>query len=197
MPRRVIAYHVILTCYGFWLPNDPRGSNSQRVWANALKPFGPATFTTSRRSVARRPHDFELRRRAKEALKYTPVVLDGIQARAVARGFATCLAKANIDCYACVVLPEHAHLVVSRGELLCEEIMVDLKSAAVHQLNVDQIHPFAPDARGKRPKTFAEGGRKVYCFNEWDVRRCINYVERNPEFDGLPRQHWSWVKPYP
>ena len=31
---RVLAYHLILTNYGFWLPNDPRGSWSEfvRAW---------------------------------------------------------------------------------------------------------------------------------------------------------------------
>ena len=27
----VVAYHVIITNYGFWLPNDPRGSWSDLV----------------------------------------------------------------------------------------------------------------------------------------------------------------------
>lgn len=31
MPHAVIAYHLILTTYGFWLPNDPRGSGSDPV----------------------------------------------------------------------------------------------------------------------------------------------------------------------
>jgi len=29
----VIGFHVILTAYGFWLPNDPRGSWSEFVGA--------------------------------------------------------------------------------------------------------------------------------------------------------------------
>lgn len=43
MPQPVIAYHLILTAYGFWLPNDPRGSGSETVRAGQLTPFGPAT----------------------------------------------------------------------------------------------------------------------------------------------------------
>ena len=48
----VLAYHVIFGAYGFWLPNDPRGSWSDFVGAWELLRFGKATKTTERRSVA-------------------------------------------------------------------------------------------------------------------------------------------------
>jgi hypothetical protein len=55
----VIAYHVIVTNYGFWLPNDPRGSWSDfvRSWKLFLA-AGPATKTDTRRSVANKGHDY-------------------------------------------------------------------------------------------------------------------------------------------
>ena len=39
----VIAYHVIYSMYGFWLPNDPRGSWSDFVGSWELFRYGPAT----------------------------------------------------------------------------------------------------------------------------------------------------------
>src|SRR5688500_7985994 len=84
----VIAYHVIFGTYGFWLPNDPRGSWSDFVASWELLRFGKAITVDSRRSRAHRPHDVTARLEAKEHLKYPPVTFDGIQARAVARGFA-------------------------------------------------------------------------------------------------------------
>jgi len=36
------AYHAIFTAYGFWLPNDPRGSWSDFVGSWELFRFGPA-----------------------------------------------------------------------------------------------------------------------------------------------------------
>ena len=36
----VIAHHLIWTAYGWWLPNDPRGSGSKEVHANVLKELG-------------------------------------------------------------------------------------------------------------------------------------------------------------
>jgi len=36
----VIAYHLIWTVYGWWLPNDPRGSGSSIVRNPAIGPLG-------------------------------------------------------------------------------------------------------------------------------------------------------------
>jgi hypothetical protein len=38
----VLAYHLIVTAYGFCLPINPRGSWSDFVWAWELRRFGPA-----------------------------------------------------------------------------------------------------------------------------------------------------------
>ena len=36
----IIAHHLIWTVYGWWLPNDPRGSGSNEVAADILKSLG-------------------------------------------------------------------------------------------------------------------------------------------------------------
>ena len=140
--RRVLAYHLILTCYGFWLPNDPRGSNSNHVWADALKPFGPAAKTNPRRSVAHVPHDRAMRLAAKQSLYFAPIRFDGIQARAVAKGFAEALHREHVECYACCVLPDHAHLVLSRPRTKVELFAVKLKTKSVHALLAAGVHPY-------------------------------------------------------
>jgi REP element-mobilizing transposase RayT len=48
----VLAYHAIFGAYGFWLPNDPRGSWSEFVGAWELVRFGKATKICEARSVA-------------------------------------------------------------------------------------------------------------------------------------------------
>ena len=58
----MLAAHIILTTYGFWLPNDPRGSWSDFVAAWELLKYGKATKVTTRNSVAHVPHDQQLRR---------------------------------------------------------------------------------------------------------------------------------------
>ena len=69
----VLAYHVPLANYGFWLPNDERGSGSDFVRNKALLKFGAAKKLTTRRSTARAPHNFDVRRLAKDLLRYPAV----------------------------------------------------------------------------------------------------------------------------
>src|ERR671928_232003 len=75
----VHAYHLIITAYGFWLPNDPRGSWSDFVRAWELVRFGKATKTDERRSLAHRPHDrsFDTLRPSQSATRGTsPTALE-------------------------------------------------------------------------------------------------------------------------
>jgi hypothetical protein len=53
----VLGSHVVFGDYGFWLPNDPRGSWSEFVGAIDLYQFDSATKTSVRRSVATKSHD--------------------------------------------------------------------------------------------------------------------------------------------
>jgi hypothetical protein len=55
----ICAYHVIFGTYGFWLPNDPRGSWSDFVASWEIFRYGPATKVTARRSHAWDTHDRE------------------------------------------------------------------------------------------------------------------------------------------
>src|SRR5260221_11029289 len=96
MSRRVIAYHLIMTTYGFWLPNDPRGSWSDFVRAWELRRFGPVTRVYDQRSYARDPHDARLRLEAKKYLARRPVEFSGEQAQAVARRFGHYQGKSRV-----------------------------------------------------------------------------------------------------
>src|SRR6266850_6659376 len=112
----IVGYHIIFGTYGFWLPNDPRGSWSEFVGAWDLFRYGPATKTTERRSVAHREHDQQRRLAAKQALVRPAVQFSGLQARAVGQGFADYFAKSKVPVWACAILPDHVHLVVGRPE---------------------------------------------------------------------------------
>jgi hypothetical protein len=90
----VLASHVIIGLYGFWLPNDERGSWSDFVGSWELLQFGKATTVNVRHSLANQPFDRAKRAAARAALKYPLVILTGNQARAVGRGFAEYAQKA-------------------------------------------------------------------------------------------------------
>ena len=114
----VLASHIIFTAYGFWLPNDPRGSWSDFVRKWELVFFGKATKTDERRSVASAPHDRELRRAAK-SLKYPPVRFTGNQALAIAKGFAKAIRESGYIVVACSIMPDHVHMGVLSSRATC------------------------------------------------------------------------------
>ena len=194
----VIAYHVILSCYGFWLPNDERGSWSEFVRAYELARFGPATKVTTRRSVAHRPFDRDRRRAMKAALARMPVRLAGEQARAVARGFAAYVESVQLPVYACAILPDHVHMVVGRTGRLIETIAERIKAAATAQLSSESLHPFAdqPYRDGRLPTPWARKGWWVYIDSREHLTEAIRYVRRNPTASGLPAQRWWFETPY-
>ncbi len=110
----VLGYHAIFGAYGFWLPNDPRGSWSDFVGSWELFRYGTATKTTDTRSRAWLEHKHAQRLAAKRALKHPPVEFNGVQARAIGAGFAKYVERSGLVVWACAILPDHVHLVTSR-----------------------------------------------------------------------------------
>ena len=194
----VHGYHVIFGAYGFWLPNDPRGSWSKFVASWELFRFGPATKVETRRSVAHVPHDRALRLAAKQALKYPPVVLSDQQVQSVARGFANSVEKSGFLIWACSILPEHVHLVIGRHHFKVEQVSNLIKGEGTKQLIADGLHPLARYAEpGKSPPTpWAAKQWKVYLDCEDDIWRAIRYVQQNPVKEGRPQQHWPFIAPF-
>jgi REP element-mobilizing transposase RayT len=195
----VRAYHVIFGAYGFWLPNDPRGSWSDfvRSW-ELFRADGPATKVNTHCSLAGQPHDVQARLRVKEALQYAAVVFNGHQALSVANGFAQMAAKAQYQVYACAILPEHVHLVLCRYRYAVETMVRLLKAEATRQLIKDGRHPLArsqlPD--GSVPSPWERKRWKVFLDDDEGIVAAIAYVEQNPIKEGKRPQHWQFVVPF-
>ncbi len=186
----VLAYHVIFGAYGFWLPNDPRGSWSVFVGSWELVRFGKAMKTAERRSVAHVPHDRRLREEAKRAFKYPPVAFSGRQALAVAHGFDRARNESGYVIHACSILPEHVHLVIGRNEDRRVERMVGhLRARATQQLSAAGLWP-----SDKRP-VWGENSWKVFLDAPAEIVAAVKYVEENPLKEGKPTQRWSFVVP--
>ncbi|MCA9235893.1 MAG: hypothetical protein KDA44_10510 [Planctomycetales bacterium] len=195
----MLGSHIVFSCYGFWLPNDPRGSGSRVVRAQHLYDAGgEATRVDSRRSVAKRPHDRAIRLATKAALARRPVVLTGEQACAVARGIADLLPRLEAKLHALAVLPDHVHAVAAPHRLTPAKLRDALKRAATRGLNDAGLHPFRDHARsnGKLPSPWAEQGWCVFLDTPDEMRGRIRYVEQNPGEAGLNPQRWSCVTPY-
>jgi REP element-mobilizing transposase RayT len=193
----VIAYHVVFSTYGFWLPSDPRGSGSDFVRSIDLLPYGLTTKVHDSRSVARKPHNVELRRLAKKALKSEPVIFNGRQALSVAKGFGKAIQKAGMVVLACAIMPDHVHLVILRHEYRIETLIRLLKSAATTQLIQDGLHPFQDVVLkdGSRPSPWGQKYRAVYIDEKAELPGRIKYVRENPLKEGKRVQLWSFVTP--
>ncbi|MEO6435651.1 MAG: transposase [Tepidisphaeraceae bacterium] len=161
----VIAYHVILSAYGFWLPNDPRGSWSIFVAAwDLFRYAGKATKVETTRSVAHVPHDRTKRLSAKRLLKHPTVRWNGQQARAIARGFSQAAGESGYEILACAILEDHVHLIIARTSRPIGQVVGHLKARATRQLRDEGMHPFerSVNADGSIPTTWAGRYWKVF-----------------------------------
>ena len=191
------GYHVIWGTYGFWLPNDPRGSWSDFVYNWELLRFGDA-----KKQFRKNGLDFvELNTwkfLAKSTLKYPAVSLSGEQALEVARGFSRLVQRSPKVIWALSILPEHLHLVLGRHRYAIEQVCNLLKGAASRQLAEIGIHPFSEyrDEDGRLPHMWNSKQWIQYLDSEDAIYKAINYVEQNPVKEGKRKQKWSCITPF-
>lgn len=189
----VHGYHVIMGMYGFWLPNDPRGSWSDFVGAWELLRFGKTTRTMERCALIT-PEEEQQRMEAKRCLKYPPVTLNGRQALAIAQGFGEFFKANRCAVWACSVLLEHVHLVIPRHRYAVEQTANLLKGAATRRLRTEGLDPMA--GHGSRRGPWARGQWSVFLDSDVAIENAIRYVEANPNREGKPSQRWSFVTPF-
>ena len=196
---QVIGLHVIGCTYGFWLPNDQRGSGSDFVRAEHLTKFGPANPVDHRRSVARKPFDFELRKLARGSLRYPYVEFTDAQIAAIGRGVTREIEQYNAaPMHAFVQLRNHFHFVCGSCRYDIRRFEGRIKGAATRQLLEEGIHPLQEfaDARGNVPSPWSVKPWVVYLFEDEDVERSIEYARQNLRRARLPEQRYSFVVPY-
>ena len=195
----IVGYHVIFGAYGFWLPNDPRGSWSEFVGMFDLYRYGPATKTTETRSVSctaqPRPaslnsppkHRCRARRCSSMACKLGPLakaLLCMSSARNCRSGRAHPARPCSLGHWSC------PHRCRAGGDSTERRSHEQLGRARVASLR------FADGQDGTTTQVFrpprVEGVSR-------SARRpaTIGYCEGNPLKEGKPRQRWSFVTPYP
>jgi REP element-mobilizing transposase RayT len=191
------GYHVVWGTYGFWLPNDPRGSWSDWVYSWELARFGKATKSIERTEIDAAQYA-QWRAAARAALKYPPVTLSGRQALESANGFRRFIEQSRLTAWACSILPEHVHFVFARHRYKIESAVNLLKGAATRRLMEVGLHPMAAfrNERGRLPSMWNENQWKVYLDSEQAIENAIRYVEDNPSREGKRRQRWSFVTPF-
>jgi REP element-mobilizing transposase RayT len=193
------GYHVIMPHYGFWLPNDPRGSWSEFVGSWELARFGKTTRHLEQKSLSQlSPAELAHREKIRRSLRYPPVQLTGRQALSVAAGFRQQAEKSQYTIWACAILPEHTHLVLARHRYKVETMVNLLKGSGTRQLMVDNQHPMICYAKPGQslPPLWARQAWKVYLDSEQQIENAIAYVYENPIKEGKRAQNWKWVTPF-
>lgn len=183
----IIAYHAIFCAYGFWLPNDPRGSWSEFVASWELFRYGSATKVQTRKSVAAAAHDIGARKAAKQALKFSPVTWTAAQILAIAHGFERAVKESDYGIHACSIMPEHVHVVVRRHERKIERIVGHLKTRGTQELIEKESWP------GSDRPVWAEGCWKVFIDDNAHLEKAVAYVENNPVKEEHAAQVWPFV----
>ena len=200
MRRPILALHFILCFYGFWLPNDPRGSGSRWVRSRALYEAGGAGtlhLADGERSVAARRIDPEWRRRAYAALKHPPVRLVGLQARSVARGLARAAEEAGYEIWRCAILRHHVHLVTAPHARRYAQMAGHIKARVTQQMRADATHPFLDTGGEIINPLWGRGCRCRFVTSRWWLGGALKYVGDNPEKERLPRQRWQFERRCP
>ncbi len=185
----VIGYHLVWTAYGWWLPNDPRGSGSTEVHSQLIAELGEIHY--GRKAV--QPPRGEIRRfqeRGAQILKYPRQLFDEAEREQIAAAFARVIDDRRYTCYACAIMPDHVHILIRKHRDEAEEMAEALRQASRDEFRAAGRR--APDhpiwTSGNTWKGFVDHPDKM--------RRVIDYIERNPVQIGLPEQHWPFVKPY-
>src|SRR4051794_7574141 len=109
----VIAHHLIWTAYGWWLPNDPRDSGSQQLRNNIFGELGALHF--GRKRV--QPAGTEVRGfydKARNVLRFELRTFSPKERRLIGEVFGHVIAAERYTCYACVVMPDHVHLLLRK-----------------------------------------------------------------------------------
>jgi REP element-mobilizing transposase RayT len=185
----VIAYHLVWTAYGWWLPNDPRGSGSKTIRNDVLAQLGELHFGRKRVQPAGRVVR-EFYEKAAHLLRHALLTFDETARQVIATAFADVIARERLTCWACVIMPDHVHLLLTRKHRLQAEDMIDRLKAE----SAARLRTLAPWARDH--PVWGGGGWKVFLDHPDEVRRTAAYVERNPDPYRLPRQSHPFVQPY-
>lgn len=184
----VIAYHLIWTGYGWWLPNDPRGSQSQTIRCDLIAELGE--LHRGRKKV--QPASRDLRNfyaQAARQLKHPLLQFSSKETQCVVDAFAETIHDERYTCYACAILPEHVHLLIRKHKHSAEQMIERLQESSRLRLSGEGL-------RSSDHPVWARGGWKVFLDHPDEIRRTIRYVNKNPANARLTDQIWPFVQLY-
>lgn len=185
----VIAYHLIWTVYGWWLPNDLRGSTSKSIASEIIASLGELHFGRKKLQPASRDVRAFYEQAAK-VLKHPLLEIRNGAVEIVAKAFAQVIAQHQYTCYACSIMPDHVHILIRKHKHSAEEMIENLQNTSRWALNESDLFP------SDHPVWTSGCGWKVFLDHPDEVERTIPYIEDNPRKIRLAQQCWPFVKPY-
>lgn len=184
----VIGYHLIFTAYGWWLPNDPRGSSSHEIRVEHVDALGAHHY--GRKRVQPLPR--ELRAfydNAQKVLKHERLPFEESDRQMIAEAFDDTIRQRGYTCYAAAIMPDHIHLLIRKHRDQAEVMLETLQEHS--RLCLRERH-----VRGPEHPVWGGPGWKVFQFHREDVIRTIRYIENNPIKARMAPQRWGFVVPY-
>ena len=177
----IIAYHVIFTTYGTWLPNDPRGSYSKEIYNEQLRALGRIKY--GRQSPVRdRKWLIRFWTSATPSLSRPPFFIDDDSRPIIAAGFKTVIERLKIRVPACAIMNDHVHVLILRSKYRIEYLINQFKGAATRALKLKQT-------------AWTRGYWKVFITDTEALLTAVSYIQANPTSAGLVVQRWDFVAP--
>ncbi len=184
----VIAHHLIWTAYGYWLPNDPRGSMSKTIACDVIAELGELHFGRKKvqpaASVVR-----EFREQSRGILKHELLAFSTKDFHFIGEALAETISEHKYTCYACAVMPDHMHILIRKHKHQAEEMLDIFQQNSRLRLRNAGLRP------AEHP-VWGGPGWKVFQDTPTDICRTIRYIEENPVKWRLPRQEWPFVQTY-
>jgi REP element-mobilizing transposase RayT len=184
----VAAFHLIWTAYGWWLPNDPRGSSSHEIRIEQIADLG--ALHHGRKRV--QPPGKEIREfyeQARNVLQHPLLTFEDEDIDLIAESFAQAMTEQRYTCYACAIMPDHVHALIrkhrDRAETMIERLQEASRAKLIEAGRRSPTHP-----------VWGGPGWKVFLYTADDLRRIARYIQDNPIKAGRPQQQWGFVKQY-
>jgi REP element-mobilizing transposase RayT len=184
----VLAYHLVWVAYGWWLPNDLRGSMSGFIASDVIADLG--ALHHGRKKVQPASRDIRaFYERAKDALKFPLLRFSPEELHAVIISFGEVIQRFGYTCYACAILPDHVHLCIRKHKDLAEDMILNLQLASAEAVRKMELRA------GNHP-VWGGSGWKVFLDSVEDIERTNGYIRDNPRKLGMAPQFFHFVTPY-
>src|SRR5690348_1197813 len=140
----IAGHHLVGAAYGWWLPNDPRGSWSEEIRVERIEDLGELHH--GRKRV--QPPGWVLREfysQARDRLRHELLTFTPADTLIIAEAFRRVLEERQYTCYACAIMPDHLHCLIRRhtdhGQAMIEHFQEASRQALIEAGQRPVWHP--------------------------------------------------------